>query len=153
MDCSGLSRKAPTVCPGRLSGRSVYAFSAVFREKLAEKAGSFPSSPLQILDSTRIIDCKSKFPWAYYLPERSGIKFHVLYFPEQDVPADIRASKIGQGDTEPMTEYRTSFLPQQQSPQHSCFISYRPVTFVSLINRTGTFPMGYFCSSLPSCVF
>lgn len=60
---------------------------------------------LQILDSTRITACASKWTWAPFLKESSGMKFHTLLYPETGLPAKVLASEIRQGDTAPMMEF------------------------------------------------
>lgn len=107
VDYSGLSRKASEV-PWEIIQTVCLRIFNRFPREIRRKDKKLPYQLLQILDSTRIIECKSKFPWAYYLKESSGLKFHVLYFPELDVPADIRASEIGKGDTSVMTEFDCS---------------------------------------------
>lgn len=60
---------------------------------------------LQILDSTRITACASKWTWAPFLKESSGMKFHTLLYPETGLPAKVLASEIREGDTAPMMEF------------------------------------------------
>lgn len=47
---------------------------------------------LLIVDSTTITVGKSRLPWALYHGERSGIKLHVSYFPDTEMPFRVAES-------------------------------------------------------------
>lgn len=61
---------------------------------------------IKVVDSTRITACAGKWSWAPYLRDSSGLKFHVAYFPELGLPAQIEASEIHEGDTAHMTGFQ-----------------------------------------------
>lgn len=48
----------------------------------------FPKA-LRIVDSTTVTVGKNRLTWAPYHRERSGVKMHVAYSPEQQMPSDI----------------------------------------------------------------
>lgn len=61
---------------------------------------------IKVVDSTRITACASKWDWAPFLRESSGLKFHVAYLPELGLPAQIEVSEIREGDTVRMTHFQ-----------------------------------------------
>lgn len=61
---------------------------------------------IKVVDSTRITACASKWDWAPFLRESSGLKFHVAYMPELGLPSQIEVSEIREGDTARMTHFQ-----------------------------------------------
>lgn len=61
---------------------------------------------IKAVDSTRITACASKWTWAPFLRESSGLKFHVAYLPELGLPSQIEVSEIREGDTSRMTNFQ-----------------------------------------------
>lgn len=61
---------------------------------------------IKALDSMRITACASKWTWAPYLRDSSGLKFHVAYLPKFGLPAQIEVSEIHEGDTARMTNFQ-----------------------------------------------
>lgn len=61
---------------------------------------------IKAVDSTRITACASKWTWAPFLRESSGLKFHVAYLPELGLPSQIEVSEIREGDTARMTNFQ-----------------------------------------------
>ena len=58
------------------------------------------------IDSTCITAHKNKLPWAPYLKESSGIKYHVKFAVDSKLPIQVIPSVIHTGDAEKLPEFR-----------------------------------------------
>ena len=61
---------------------------------------------IRAVDSTRVTACASKWTWAPFQKESSGLKFHVAYLPGLGLPAQVEVSPIHEGDTARMTHFQ-----------------------------------------------
>lgn len=57
------------------------------------------------IDSTRVVAAGSKFEWASYKDEKSGIKIHVSYMPETKMPLKIVPTEINVQDMERIQDF------------------------------------------------
>lgn len=78
------------------------------REK-RRKYGPMYDRMLKVIDSTRITACASKWPWAPYMKESSGIKLHTAFSPETGLPTQLIPTEINVGDTAKLEDFRDPF--------------------------------------------
>lgn len=105
VDFTTLAKKAQDV-PYEIVLRAFCKAVATRSREIRRKAKKDFRGMLQILDSTRITAYETKWSWAPFLRESSGLKFHVLYDPEMDCAVKIEISKIGEGDTAHMLSFQ-----------------------------------------------
>lgn len=105
VDFTTLAKKAQDV-PYEIIQRAFCKIVATRSREIWRKTEKSFWGMLQILDSTRITAYKTKWRWAPFLRESSGLKFHVLYYPELDCAVKIETSKIGEGDTAHMLSFQ-----------------------------------------------
>lgn len=105
VDFTTLAKKAQDV-PCEIVQRVFCKVVATYSRKIRRKCDKRFQGMLQILDSTRITAYETKWSWAPFLRESSGVKFHVLYYPEMDCAVKIETSKIGEGDTAHMITFQ-----------------------------------------------
>ncbi len=72
--------------------KRLFALIVSKRNRQTRRSLRFPK-PLRVVDSTTVTVGKSRLPWAPYHGERSGVKMHVAYLPEQQMPIDIVETK------------------------------------------------------------
>lgn len=98
VDYSTISKKAKEV-PFMIFIELFYIIFSNCNQQNKRKIRSKCGRILKIIDSTRIIESKSKWDWGFYKEDKSGIKFHVAYLPDSGVPEQIIATPINIGDS------------------------------------------------------
>lgn len=99
VDYSTLSKKAKEV-PYEVFLELFYIIFSKINRKSRRKIASKCGRVLKAVDSTRIVKDQTKWSWSYYKQEKSGIKFHLGYYPESDTPVQIIPSAINVQDSE-----------------------------------------------------